>query len=121
MQIPAGTASLGVALDRASMAFEEPRERPRGRPRKDAPKRPIRRVFHMAWSGTVPFHDAEGTVIETIHYGREPGQGAYLCESLVSDVLAIREKHPALPIVALCDGAHDLWNMLEAELKVSRT
>lgn len=117
MSIPAGTASIGVALDRSSMAFEEPRPRPRGRPRRDAPKRPIRRVFRMAWSGTVTFHDAEGAVLDTIHYGREPAQGEWLCESLVSDVLAIRQKHPELPIVALCDGAHDLWSMLESELQ----
>lgn len=67
MPIPEETASLGIALDRASMAFEEPRKRPPGRPRKDAPKRPIKRVYHMAWSGTLAFHDHEGTVVHTIH------------------------------------------------------
>ena len=114
--IPAGTASVGIGLDRSAMAFEEPRKRPRGRPRKGAPKRPIKRVFHMAWSGTVTFHDAEGAVLDTIHYGRRPDLGDMLAESLVSDVLAIRAKRPKLPIVVLCDGAHELWNMLEEHL-----
>lgn len=116
MPIPEGTASLGIALDRASMAFEEPRKRPPGRPRKDAPKRPISRVYHMAWSGTLTFHDREGTVIHTIHYGREPSEGAALCESLVSDALGIRLRRPDLPITVLGDGAHELWNLFEREL-----
>lgn len=88
MPIPEETASLGIALDRAS----------------------------MAWSGTLTFHDHEGTVLRTIHYGREPSDGASLCESLVSDALAIRLRRPELPITVLGDGAHELWNLLEREL-----
>jgi hypothetical protein len=114
MTIPDGTCSVGVAMDRAAMAFEEERRRPRGRPRKGAPKRPIKRVFHMAWSGTVTFHDAEGKVLRTLHYGREPAQGEALVETLVGDVMAIRDRHPDLPIVLLCDGAHELWGKLES-------
>lgn len=111
--VPDGTKSVAIALDRSAMAFEEKRKRPRGRPRKDAPKRPIKRVFHMSWSGTLTFHDHEGTVLDTVHYGREPAFGDMLAETLTSDVLAIRARHPELPIVILCDGAHELWNMLE--------
>lgn len=111
--LPAGTRSVAIALDRSAMAFEEPRKRPRGRPRKDAPKRPIKRVFHMAWSATLTFHDEEGKVLETIHYGREPAFGAVLAETLASHVLALRGCHPELPIAILCDGAHELWNLLE--------
>ena len=96
--VPAETASIGVALDRSAMAFEEPRPRPRGRPQKDAPKRPIKRVFHMAWSGTLTFHDREGKVLQTQHYGREPAEGAALAQTLASDALAIRQRHPGLPI-----------------------
>lgn len=111
--VPSETASIGVALDRSAMAFEEPRPRPPGRPKKGAPKRPIKRVFHMAWSGTVTLHDHEGNVVQTLHYGREPAGGASLAETLASDVLAIRQRHPDLPIVILADGAHELWNLLE--------
>lgn len=111
--VPTQTASIGVALDRSAMAFEEPRPRPCGRPRKNAPKRPITRVFHMAWSGTITFNDREGNVLQTNHYAREPAFGATLAQTLASDVHAIRQKHPELPIVILCDGAHDLWNLLE--------
>ena len=115
--IPKGTKCVAIALDRSAMAFEEKRPRPRGRPKKGAPKRPIKRVFHMAWSGTLTFHDHEGTVLETIHYGREPAFGAMLAETLASDVMTIREKCPTLPIVILCDGAHELWNLLEPHFK----
>jgi hypothetical protein len=115
--IPAGTKSIALSLDRAAMAFEEPRPKPVGRPRKGAPKRPISRVFHMAWSGTLTFHDAKGEVLDTIHYGREPSQGAMIAESVVSDALAIRARAPGLPITVLCDGAHELWNLLEPLLE----
>ena len=80
------------------MAFEEPRERPRGRPKKGAPKRPISRVFHMAWAGTVTFHDHEGGV---------------LAELLASDALALRERCPELLISILGDGAHELWHLVQ--------
>lgn len=113
LSIPEGTKSIAIALDRAAMAFEEKRKRPRGRPKKDAPKRPIKRVFHMAWSGTLTFHDHEGTVLGTIHYGREPAFGGALAETLASHALSIRRDYPELPIVILCDGAHELWNLLE--------
>jgi hypothetical protein len=115
--VPKGTKSVSIALDRSAMAFEEARPRPRGRPKKGAPKRPIKRVFHMAWSGTLTFNDHEGTVLQTIHYGREPAFGAMLAETLASDVMTIREKCPELPIVILCDGAHELWNLLEPYFK----
>ena len=117
MPIPVGTASLAIAIDRAAMAFEEPRPRPVGRPRKGAPKRPIARVFHMAWSATLTFHDATGEVLDTIHYAREPTHGAMIAESVVSDALAIRARAPGLPITVLCDGAHELWNLLEPLLE----
>lgn len=115
--LPSGTASIAIALDRSAMAFEEPRKRPPGRPRKGAAKRPVSRVFHMAWSGTLTFHDREGEVLDTVHYGREPAFGDMLAETLASDVLLIRARHPDLPVVLLCDGAHELWSMLESQLK----
>jgi hypothetical protein len=112
-EIPEGTKSIAIALDRSAMAFEEPRKRPPGRPRKGAAKRPVSRVFHMAWSGTLTFHDEDGEVLDTVHYGREPAFGDMLAETLASDVLSIRQRCPTLPIVLLCDGAHELWNLLE--------
>jgi len=111
--IPKGTTCVAIALDRSAMAFEEPRKRPPGRPRKGAAKRPVSRVFHMAWSGTLTFHEASGEVLDTVHYGREPAFGDMLAETLASDVLAIRQRRPTLPIVVLGDGAHEIWNLLE--------
>lgn len=113
-EVPRGVHSISAALDRVSMPMEEPRPRPRGRPRKNAPKKPIDRVYRMAYCGTVTLHDAEGDAIHTIRYGTMPdGDPAGLCEGLASDVLAIRRRRRGLPIMLLSDGAPEMGTRLD--------
>jgi hypothetical protein len=113
-ELPRGVCSISAALDRVSIPMEEPLPRPRGRPRKGAPKKPIERVYRMAYCGTVTLHDAEGDAIHTIRYGTMPeGNAAALCEGMASDVLAIRRKRRGLPIMLLSDGAPEMGNLLD--------
>jgi len=115
-ELPREVRSLSVSLDRVSVPMEEPRPRPPGRRRKGAPKRPIARVYRMAYCGTVTLHDAEGDAVHTIRYGTMPdGDPGALCEGLASDVLAIMRKRRGLSVTLLCDGAPEMWNLLDDE------
>ena len=117
-QIPAETRSVSVSLDRVAVPMEEPRQRPRGRPRKGAPKRPVARVFRMAYCGTVTLHDREGNGLKTLRYGRMPrGSADELCESLAGDVAALLRKRTELRVVQLAFG-DELANLLEKHLNL---
>jgi hypothetical protein len=114
-EIPSAARTISVSLDRVSVPMEEPRPRPAGRPRKGAPKRPIERVYRMAYCATVTLHDADGDAIHTIRYGAMPeSDAAALCEGLAGDVLAMRRKRRGLSLALLCDGAPEMWNLLDA-------
>jgi hypothetical protein len=113
-EVPREVRSVSASVDRVSLPMEEPRPRPPGRPRKGAPKKPIERVYRMAYCATVTLHDAEGEAIHTIRYGTMPeGDAAALCEGLASDVLAMRRKRRGLPITLLSDGAAEMCNLLD--------
>jgi hypothetical protein len=114
-EIPAEARSLSVSLDRVSVPMEEPRPRPVGRPRKDAPKRPVARNFRMAYCGTVTVHDEDGAALHTIRYGCMPeGDITGLRDRLVADVDTLVSKRPELRVELLCDGAPEMWALLEA-------
>lgn len=109
--------SLSVSLDRVSVPMEEPRLRPLGRPRKGAAKRPVARNYRMAYCGTVTVHDGDGNALHTIRYGRMPQGDAHgLCEGLAGDVLVLRRKCPRLKVELLCDGAPEMWTLLQEHL-----
>ena len=113
-RVPEETASVSASLDRVSIPMEEPRRRPVGRPRKNAPKRPVERNFRMAYCGTVTLHDATGKALHTIRYGCMPqGDATGLAESLAADIDMLRQQRPDLLVALLQDGAPELWNLLD--------
>jgi len=115
-QVPDLARTVTVSLDRVSVPMEEPRPRPVGRPSKNAPKRPITRAYRMAYCGTVTLHDGAGEAIHTIRYGTMPdGDPQSLCMGMADDVAAILAQWPRLKVELLCDGAKEMWNLLDAE------
>jgi len=113
-EVPAEARSVSVSLDRVSVPMEEPRRRPVGRPRKRAARKPVERNFRMAYVGTVTLHDAQGEGLHTIRYGCMPeGDVIGLRNRLVGDVETLRSKQPELKLELLCDGAPEMWNLLE--------
>lgn len=113
--VPARASSISVSIDRVAVPMEEPRARPVGRPKHGAPKRPVLRVWHMAYVATLTVHDATGEALHTIRYGRMPDLGASeLMESLLSDAKVLLEQRPDLRVVLLCDGASELVDLLDA-------
>jgi hypothetical protein len=117
LEVPREAVGISVSLDRASVPIEIPRKRPRGRPRKGAAKRPVQRIYRMAYCGTVALVDREGDAVHVIRYGRMPSNDPVgLAESLAGDVHALLGKRPELAVTLLCDGAPELWNLLRAEV-----
>src|SRR6516165_3252936 len=114
VEVPQEAASVSVSLDRVSVPMEEPRPRPAGRPKKGALKRPVERNFRLAYCGTVTLHDKNGNGGYTIRYGCMPeGDILGLRDRMVADVATLRSKRPDLKIELLCDGAPEMWNLLE--------
>ena len=112
--VPDNVHAISAALDRVSVPVEEPRPRPRGRPREGAPKRPIARVFHMAYCGSVTLYDEKGEALHTIRYGSMPDSDPdEVVNGMAGDVLALLKKCPGLPVVLLSDGAPEMHRRLD--------
>lgn len=117
LEIPPAAQSVSFGIDRVSLPMEEPRPRPVGRPRKDAPTRPVQRVYRMAYCTTVTFHDETGTALHTIRQGAVPSVDPLdLCDRLLADAVAILEQRPDLKVVLLSDGAPELRALLRSAL-----
>ena len=117
--IPVGAVAMSVAVDRVSVPMEEPRKRPAGRPRKDAPKRPIARNFRMAYCGTITLHDARGEGLSTLRYGCMPESDPDLwCAGIAHEAYRLVEKRPGLRTKLLSDGAPEMCNLLRAHFPI---
>jgi hypothetical protein len=115
IQVVPGTAAIiSASLDRVSVPMAEPRAKPVGRPRKNAPKRPIEVKWRMAYCGAVTIYDEDGEVLSTLRFGCMPQQDArLLCDLMANDVYILMQKHPGLKLILLADGAQEMWNLLE--------
>jgi hypothetical protein len=114
-EVPEAARTVSASLDRVSVPMEEPRKRPRGRPRKGAPKRPVARHYRMAYVGALTLHDEKGEALHTIRYGRMPkGDADGLAKRMGADIASLLLARPDLKVELLCDGAPEMWNLLEA-------
>lgn len=111
--MPVEAAAMSVALDRVSVPMEEPAARRAGRPRKDAPKRPVERNFRMAYCATITLHNGAGESLHTIRYGCMPESDVdvWLAE-IANEAHHLLQQRPGLRVKLLSDGAHEMCNLL---------
>lgn len=113
--LPADAVAMSVALDRVAVPMEEAATRPVGRPRKDAPKRPVERNFRMAYCATISLHDVEGESLHTLRYGCMPESDVNLwCSEIAGEAHRLLEQRPDLRIKLLSDGAPEMCNLLRS-------
>ena len=118
--IPQKARSLTVSLDRVALPMEVDVPRKPGRPKKNAPKRSVARVYEMAWVGTISLVDASGESLHTIRYGgvgtKKPQSPEQLLESIQGDVKALLARRRDLKVTAIADGAKDVIELLDTRL-----
>lgn len=113
-EVPEQAHSVTVSLDRVSVPMEEPLDGEQAS--FDGTKRVIQRVYRMAYCATVTLHDEETRAIHTIRYGTMPGGDPRgLCAGVADDVVALLARRPDLTVGLLCDGAPEMWNLLDEE------
>lgn len=117
LEIPEAATAVSMSIDRVAVPMEEAKKRSVGRPRKDAPKRPIDRVYRMAYCAVLTLHDKEGEPLASIRYGSMAGsQGAEISAGMAGDLSVVLNRHPGLQVALLADGAHEMWTLLERHL-----
>ena len=75
----------------------------------------------MAYCGTVTVHDETGEALHTIRYGCMPqGDVLGMRDRLVADTEVLLKRQPQLRLELLCDGAPEMWNLLEEKFTKGR-
>ena len=114
LRVPRDAMVISVSLDRVSVPMEEAKPRPVGRPKKGAAKRPVARVYRMAYCATVTLHELGGDALLGIRYGRMPKSDVpTLCAGLAADVKALLKKCPRLAVTVVTDGAPEMAQLLD--------
>jgi hypothetical protein len=107
--------SVSFAVDRVAMPMEESKPRPPGRPKNGAPKKPVDRVFRMAYCGVITLHDEDGEALHSHRYGRMPNDDAHeMMLGMGEDLSALLQARPDLQVSALADGAPEMWTLIDA-------
>lgn len=123
--VPVQATGITLSIDRVAGPFEVPRPRSVGRPAKKAPKNPVARIWRMIYCATLSLHDKDGRALDTLRYGCMPDdEPEGVAAALLADVRALRAQRPDLLVGMICDGAPEMWNLLDqavadAELEVS--
>jgi len=117
LEVPQGAHCVSLSLDRVALPMEEPKARPVGRPRKDAPQRPVDVVFRMAYAACLTFHDEQGQALQSLRSGRMPeGDVEGLCARLALHAQAALLQQPSLQVAVLTDGAPEMHLRLDEAL-----
>jgi len=115
VELPGEATAISVSVDRVSTPMAEPKPRPVGRPKKDAPKRPLEVVYRMAYCGVITWYDADGKPLGCIRYGEMPTDeaSALLEDRMRDDLGRLLDARPDLKLVTLADGAPEMQHMLD--------
>jgi hypothetical protein len=62
---------------------------------------------------SLKLRDAKGCALETPRYGCMPDDHPKAVTAALSDVAALRKRRPALLVGVTCDGAREMWNLLD--------
>lgn len=121
-EVPAEATGITLSLDRTAGPFEVPRRRGPGRPKgkrkrkgkRRASRGPIARVWKMVYCASLTLHDKDGRALQTLRYGCMPDDAPEaVAAALLADVEALRARRPALLVGVICDGAPEMWNLLD--------
>lgn len=68
----------------------------------------------MIYCASLTLHDANGRALETLRYGCMPDDDPKaVTAAMLSDVAALRKRRPELLVGVICDGAREMWNLLD--------
>jgi hypothetical protein len=121
--LPEGAVGISIGLDRTSVPMEEPASPDKKPSKRTAPyiravPAPIEVNYRMAYVGTLSVFDRDGRALLTRRYGiagdRDPEE---LVARLQVDLRHLHAQDPSLSVVALMDGAPEMWKLVRAGLR----